>query len=118
MRSRTPVAISERRRLLVDECVPRPFVRALEDLAPTTVQQLGWAGIKNGRLLTCAAGEFDVLFTVDRDFAGLSDTVPHALGVVILQVGSTDFEALLKHVAAVRAGIAEVAIGAVLRLGG
>jgi predicted nuclease of predicted toxin-antitoxin system len=65
-------------------------VRALDELAPQTVQQLGWAGTKNGKLLARAASEFDVLFTVDRDFAGLGDTVPHPVGVVILQVGSTD----------------------------
>jgi len=112
------VAASEPRRLLVDECVPRQFVRALDDLAPKTVQQLGWAGIKNGRLLARAVGEFDVLFTVDRDFAGLGDTVPHPLGVVILEAGSTDFEALLLHVEAVRAAIEDVAAGTVLRVGG
>lgn len=108
---------ASKRRLLVDECVPRPFVRALDELSPRTVQQLGWAGIQNGKLLARAAGEFDVIFTVDRDFAGLSDTVAHPLGVVILQAGSTDFEVLLKHVDSVRAAILEVTKGAVLRIG-
>ena len=107
-----------RRRLLVDECVPRPFVRALVELAPQTVQQLGWTGIQNGKLLARAAGEFDVLFTVDRDFAGLTDKVSHPLGVVILEAGSTDFEVLLKHVDAVKAAIASVEVGGVLRIGG
>ena len=114
--SKTPVTASKRRRLLVDECVPRPFVRALEEFAPQTVQQLGWAGTKNGKLLARAAGEFDVLFTVDGDFAGLEDTVPHPLGVVILVAGSTDFEVLLQHLAAVRAAIESVSLGSVLRV--
>lgn len=114
----TLVTISEHRRLLVDECVPRPFVQALEELAPRTVQQLGWAGTKNGALLARATGQFDVLFTVDRDFARLGNTVGHPIAVVILQVGSTDFEALLPHVDAVKAGIRSVGIGSVLRVSG
>ncbi|MGH7662710.1 MAG: DUF5615 family PIN-like protein [Gemmatimonadaceae bacterium] len=80
------MTISRRRRLLVDECVPGPFARALDELRPRTVQQLCWAGTTNGNLLARAAGEFDVVFTVDSDFAGLSDTVAYPLGVVILQV--------------------------------
>lgn len=107
-----------KRRLLVDECVPRPFVRALVELAPQTVQQLGWTGIQNGKLLARATGEFDVLFTVDRDFAGLAGTVPQALGVVILEAGNTDFEVLLQHVEVVKVAITTVPVGSVLRIGG
>ncbi len=106
------------RHLLVDECVPRRLARALVGVGAVTVQQAGWAGFKNGKLLARAAGSFDVLFTVDRDFAGLADTVPHAIGVVILQVGSTDFAVLIPHLDAVKAAIESVAPGSVLRLGG
>jgi hypothetical protein len=79
---------------------------------------MGWAGVKNGRLLELAAKEFDVVFTVDRDFAGLSDVVPFGIGVVILQVGSTDFEALLPHMVAVTDAINDVERGRVRRIGG
>lgn len=106
------------RRLLVDECVPRQLLSTLATHSPRTAQQMGWAGVKNGSLLELAAQEFDVLFTVDRDFAGLSDIVPVGIGVVILQVGSTDFEALLPHMAAVSDAINDVERGRVRRLGG
>ena len=79
---------------------------------------MGWGGVKNGKLLERAVGEFDELFTVDRDFAGLGDRVPHLIGVVILQVGSTDFEALLPHMGAVNAAVVQVRPGEVLRIGG
>ena len=91
---------------------------ALAEHAPKTVQQMGWGGIKNGKLLERAAGNFDVLFTVDRDFAGLGDQVAQPIGVVILQVGSTDCEALLPHMDAVNAAVAQVGPGEVLRIGG
>ena len=106
------------RRLLVDECVPRQLLRHLAAHDPHTAQQQGWGGIKNGKLLECAVGEFDVLFTVDRDFAGLRDRVPHEIGVVILQAASTDFDALLPHMAAVNSAIVRVRPGEVLRVGG
>ena len=112
------MSISAPRRLLVDECVPRRLARALAELGAITVQQAGWTGFKNGKLLSRAAGSFDVLFTVDRDFAGLVDTVPHPIGVVILQVGSTDFDVLIEHVDAVKAAIETVKLGSVVRLGG
>jgi len=56
-------------RVRLDECVPRQLVRELPDFAVRTVQQMGWSGVKNGALLERAAGQFDVLFTVDQDLA-------------------------------------------------
>lgn len=79
---------------------------------------MGWGGVKNGRLLELAAGAFEVLFTVDKDFAGLADVVPAPIGVVILQVGSTDFDALLPHMDVVDGAIRDVKPGEVRRVGG
>lgn len=61
---------------------------------------------------------FEVVFTVDRDFAELSDTVPYPIGIVILAAGSTDYEVLLPHVEAVKTAVASVSTGQVLRIGG
>ena len=80
------------------------------------MQQAGWSGVKNGKLLALAAGQFDVIFTVDRDFANLTDSVPVALDVVILEVGTTDADLLFPHVGRVRSAIAAVAPGQVVRL--
>jgi len=54
-------------RVLLDECVPRQLRRDLADFDVHTVQEMGWAGVKNGALLELAATKCDVLFTVDRD---------------------------------------------------
>jgi hypothetical protein len=79
---------------------------------------MGWTGVKNGRLLELAAPEFDVLFTVDRDFAGLTDRVPVPMGVVILESRSTDSGALVPHMDAVNEAIVPVGTGEVRRVGG
>jgi hypothetical protein len=39
-------------RVLLDECVPRQLRRDLEGFDVKTVQEMGWAGVKNGALLS------------------------------------------------------------------
>lgn len=72
-------------RVLVDECLPRQLRQwlliARPDWAVTTVQEAGWAAMKNGTLLRAANGAIDVLVTADKNmhhqqnFAGLSISV-------------------------------------------
>lgn len=58
-------------RILVDECLPRQLRYWLERIGifeVSTVQDEGWANVKNGKLLRAAndAG-FDVLLTADKN---------------------------------------------------
>ena len=46
-------------RLLLDECVPKQLTRELLGHEAKTVQDMGWAGLKNGALLKLADGKFD-----------------------------------------------------------
>ena len=54
-------------KLLLDESVPRRLASSFPtSFTAHTVQQMGWAGTGNGRLLSLAAGEgFDAFLTVD-----------------------------------------------------
>jgi len=54
-------------RILLDECVPWPMYKLLTGHACSTVQDLGWGGIKNGELLRRADGDFDVFVTSDQN---------------------------------------------------
>ena len=54
-------------RILLDESLPRRLSRALGEHTVTTVVEAGWSGVKNGRLLELAAGQFDVFITADRN---------------------------------------------------
>ena len=72
-------------RVLVDECLPRQLRQWLIAESPEwsvlTVQDSGWASMKNGALLRVANGSFDVLLTADKNlhhqqnFAGLDISV-------------------------------------------
>ena len=53
-------------RVLLDECVPRALRDDIPGHEVKTVAEVGWAGVKNGELLRLAAGQFDLLLTVDR----------------------------------------------------
>jgi len=47
--------------------VPWPMHRLLVGHECRTAQQQGWGGIKNGRLLQLAEGEFDLFITSDQN---------------------------------------------------
>lgn len=42
-------------KIIIDECVPSIVKRGLPNYGIVTVQEMGWAGIKNGELLRLVA---------------------------------------------------------------
>jgi predicted nuclease of predicted toxin-antitoxin system len=54
-------------RILLDECVPWPMHRLLTNHSCTSVQAVGWGGIKNGELLRLAETDFDLFITSDQN---------------------------------------------------
>ena len=53
-------------RILLDEQLPRRLARQLSQHQVRTVQQQGWAGLRNGELLRrAAAGGFEIFLTGD-----------------------------------------------------
>lgn len=72
-------------KLLLDESVPRRLVSFFpERFEVRTVQQMGWAGSKNGDLLHLAAADgFDALVTVDRGFEHEQNPESLPVGVVV-----------------------------------
>ena len=72
-------------RILLDECIDRRFAREIEGHEVVTVPQAGWAGIKNGELLTRAQAQFDVFVTVDRNLAFQQNISQFAIAVIVLQ---------------------------------
>ena len=71
-------------RLLLDECVDRRLARDLTWHEVKTVTQMGWAGIKNGELLSRAGAEFDVFITVDRNLSFQQNLPAFDIAVVVL----------------------------------
>ena len=72
-------------RILLDECIDRRLAREIEGHEFVTVPQAGWAGIKNGELLTRAQAQFDVFVTVDRNLAFQQNVPQYTIAVIVLQ---------------------------------
>ena len=82
-------------RLLLDESVPATLRRYLPNHEVRTAVEMGWAGVKNGRLLALAATHFDVFITVDKNmpFQQNLSTLPMAL--IVLDAVSNELHALV-----------------------
>jgi hypothetical protein len=75
-------------KLLLDECIDRRRAKDLEGHDVQTVPQMGWAGIKNGELLTLAEKEFDVFITVDRNLSFQQNLPKFNIAVLVLHASS------------------------------
>ena len=80
--------------ILLDECVPARLAREFASHSVTTVQRRGWAGIKNGDLLSLAQNEFDVLITVDRKISEEQNLTKFSIAVVLLRAVTNRLEHL------------------------
>lgn len=54
-------------KILLDEGVPRVIQKRLSHLPIYTIDEMGWRGIKNGKLLDLMAGTFTIIVTTDKN---------------------------------------------------
>jgi predicted nuclease of predicted toxin-antitoxin system len=71
-------------KILLDESVPRLVKLRLPQLNISTVQEMGWAGIRNGELLHRAEELFDVLITADRNLRHQQNLSGRNLAILVL----------------------------------
>lgn len=90
-------------RVLIDECLDWRLARGLPEHEVTSVPRMGWAGIKNGRLLALAEQEFDVFITGDRNLSFQQNTTNLRLAVIVLAAASTKLQDTLPLMPAVLA---------------
>ena len=75
-------------KLLLDECLDWRLRRDLPGHEVKTVQEMGWDGIKIGRLLALAERDFQVFITGDRNLSFQQNVPSLALAVVVLKAES------------------------------
>ena len=105
-------------RLLLDECVPKRLKRELLGHEVKTVQDMGWAGIKNGALLKLADGQFDALLTVDQGIEYQQNLSALTISVVVIQAASNDVDDLRPLLPAVELALTDLRAGEIYRVGG
>ena len=82
-------------RVLLDECVDRRLAAQLRGHVVSTVPQAGWAGVRNGELLTLAAQQFDVFLTVDRNLSFQQHLPRYEIAVVVVHAPTNRLRDLL-----------------------
>ena len=75
-------------KVLLDECIDRRLARHLSGHEVKTVPQMGWAGTRNGELLTLAQTLFDVFVTVDRNLSFQQNIPRYDIAVFVLRCRS------------------------------
>ena len=105
-------------RVLLDEQLPRQLAPYLRGHDVRTVQQQGWAGLKNGELFKQAQSAlFEVFLTADQNLPFQQNLKNSGLFVVVLIAPSNALEDLLSVIPAVLAALAEPRVGQVARVG-
>ena len=82
-------------RLLLDESVPAKLRRHLRSHEVRTAVEMGWAGVKNGKLLALAGEQFDAFITVDKNLQFQQNLATLPVAVLVLDAPSNELEALL-----------------------
>jgi len=79
-------------RILLDECLNWRLARGLPGHSVTSVQRMGWSGVKNGELLALAEKQFDLFITGDRNLSFQQNLRHTSLSIVVLAGESTQFD--------------------------
>ena len=74
-------------RILLDECVTKKAKKLLDEYEVNTVSEMGFSGLKNGKLLIQAEESgFDILLTIDKNIDHQQNIGKYKLAIVILDV--------------------------------
>lgn len=95
-------------RILLDESVPGRLGALLVGHEASSVQRRGWAGIKNGKLLTLAATGFDVLLTADKGIEHQQNLAALPIAVLIVLARSNRMEDMAPAVPAILTALSEL----------
>jgi hypothetical protein len=105
-------------RILLDESLPRRFAALLAGHEVSTVQKMGWAGIRNGELLRLAAAEFDVFLTPDQNLPFQQNLAELPLAVIVLVAPTNRLESLQELAPELLEILPKAVPGKALRVGG
>jgi hypothetical protein len=83
-------------RLLLDESVPAKLRRHLTGHEVRTAAEMGWAGVKNGKLLALAGRQFDAFVTVDKNLQFQQNLAILPVAVFVLDALSNELHVLVQ----------------------
>ena len=81
-------------KVLLDECVTRYLKRDFTGHEVFTIEEAGFKGLKNGRLLQAASSQYDVLMTVDQNIQYQQNLRTFAIAIVLLKAKRSTYPML------------------------
>ena len=81
-------------KILLDECLPKRLAQLLPGHAVSTVRQMNWLGLSNGRLLVAANPHFDAFLTVDKNLVRQQDLAGLRIALIVLRARTNNIEDL------------------------
>jgi hypothetical protein len=81
-------------KVLLDECVTRYLKRDFTGHEVLTVEEAGFKGLKNGRLLQAASDQYDVLVTVDQNLQYQQNLKTFAIAIIVLKAKRSTYPML------------------------
>ena len=81
-------------KILIDECLDRRLAKEIPTAIVKTVPQMGWAGLKNGKLLEKAQGHFDIFVTSDQNLSFQQNLLRLKITVIVLCPATSKIEDL------------------------
>ena len=104
-------------RILLDENLNWRLERYLPGHEVKSVPRIGWAGLKNGKLLARAQDRFDVLITMDGSMASQQNLAKLNLRIVALRAPSNRLQDTLPLMPNVLALLPTLKPGRVVKVG-
>lgn len=83
-------------KVLLDECVTHYLKRDFTGHEVHTVEEAGFKGLKNGRLLQVASDQYDILVTVDKNLQYQQNLKTIVIAVIVLKAKRSTYP-MLKH---------------------
>jgi hypothetical protein len=82
-------------KILLDECVTKKLKFYLKEFEVYTVTELGWGGVKNGKLLTlCVEKGFEILLTIDKNLVYQQNLNKYKVSIAVLNTRTSKIEEL------------------------
>lgn len=86
-------------KILLDECVTKKLKRYLTNHDVFTVTEMGWSGLKNGKLMSkCVEYEFEILLTIDKNLTFQQNLKQFPIAVVVLNTATSKIEEMVLYV--------------------
>lgn len=105
-------------RVLLDECVPRPLRRELVGHDVQTVQELGWAGKRNGELIELVrTADYGAFVTTDQRLEYQQNIAAARIPLIVLVSQRNTLQGLLPLVPKLRLSLRRISAGQIVHIG-